>query len=55
MVFVAQATGFRAEPVTVLSSNDDVAVVQGAGLAEGQSVAVGGVAALRAWLQQKDE
>jgi len=55
VVFVAQATGFRAEPVTVLSSNDDVAVVQGAGLAEGQSVAVGGVAALRAWLQQKDE
>ena len=55
VVFVAQATGFRAEPVTVLSSNDDVAVVQGAGLAEGQSAAVGGVAALRSLLQQKDD
>ena len=55
VVFVAQPQGFRAEPVTVLSSNDDVAVVQGAGLAEGQSLAVGGVASLRAWLQQKGE
>ena len=55
VLFVAQASGFRAEPVTVLSSNDDQAVVQGAGLSEGQSVAVGGVAALRALLQQKDE
>lgn len=55
VVFVAQPQGLRAEPVTVLSSNDDVAVVQGAGLAAGQSLAVTGVAALRALLQQKDE
>lgn len=54
VLFVAQAQGLRAQPVEVLSSNDDVAVVRGGALAEGQSVAITGVAALRALLQREE-
>ena len=53
VVFVASDKGFTAHGVTLLSSNDDVAVMQ-ADLPDASKVAVSGVAALRALLQ-KDE
>ena len=52
-VFVRQSTGFTAHPVRVLSSNDDLALVEANWPAHSQ-VAISGIAALRALLQ-KDE
>ncbi len=52
-LFVAHAQGFEAQAVQVLSSADDVALVQ-LSLPMGSKVAVTGIAALRALLQ-KDE
>ncbi len=53
LVFVRQSAGFTAQPVRVLSSNDDMAVVEAPWPANSQ-VAISGIAALRALLQ-KDE
>jgi hypothetical protein len=53
LVFVRQSTGFTAQPVRVLSSNDDMALVEANWPANAQ-VAISGIAALRALLQ-KDE
>jgi hypothetical protein len=53
LVFVRQSTGFTAQAVRVLSSNDDMALVEANWPANAQ-VAISGVAALRALLQ-KDE
>jgi cobalt-zinc-cadmium efflux system membrane fusion protein len=53
LVFVRQNTGFTAQPVRVLSSNDDMALVEANWPATTQ-VAISGIAALRALLQ-KDE
>jgi hypothetical protein len=53
MVFVVNATGFTAERVRILSSNDDVSVIEAA-LPATPKVAVTGIASLRALLQ-KDE
>ena len=53
LVFVRQSTGFTAQPVRVLSSNDDLALVEANWPAHAQ-VAISGIAALRALLQ-KDE
>lgn len=53
LVFVRQSAGFTAQPVRVLSSNDDMAVVEAPWPANAQ-VAISGIAALRALLQ-KDE
>ncbi len=52
-VFVADAQGFVAQPVRVLSGSDDVSLID-ATLPAGAKVAVSGIAALRALLQ-KDE
>jgi multidrug resistance efflux pump len=53
MVFVVNATGFMAQRVRILSSNDDVSVVEAA-LPATPKVAITGIASLRALLQ-KDE
>lgn len=53
LVFVRHSTGFAAQPVRVLSSNDDLALVEANWPADAQ-VAISGIAALRALLQ-KDE
>jgi multidrug resistance efflux pump len=53
MVFVASATGFTAERVRILSSNDDISVIEAA-LPVTPKVAITGIASLRALLQ-KDE
>lgn len=53
LVFVRQSTGFTAQAVRVLSSNDDMALVEANWPANSQ-VAISGIAALRALLQ-KDE
>lgn len=53
LVFVRQSAGFTAQPVRVLSSNDDMAVVEAPWPANAE-VAISGIAALRALLQ-KDE
>ena len=53
MVFVVNATGFTAERVRILSSNDDISVIEAA-LPATPKVAVTGIASLRALLQ-KDE
>ena len=53
LVFVRQSTGFTAQAVRVLSSNDDMALVEANWPANAQ-VAISGIAALRALLQ-KDE
>ncbi|WP_408597644.1 efflux RND transporter periplasmic adaptor subunit [Limnohabitans sp.] len=53
LVFVRQSAGFTAQPVRVLSSNDDMALVEANWPANAQ-VAISGIAALRALLQ-KDE
>jgi len=52
-LFVADAQGFVAQPIRVLSGSDDVSLID-APLPAGAKVAVSGVAALRALLQ-KDE
>jgi multidrug efflux pump subunit AcrA (membrane-fusion protein) len=52
-VFVADAQGFVAQPVRVLSGSDDMSLID-ASLPAGAKVAVSGIAALRALLQ-KDE
>jgi len=52
-VFVANSTGFEAQAVQVMSSTDDLALIEVA-LPSGSKVAVTGIASLRAWLQ-KDE
>jgi cobalt-zinc-cadmium efflux system membrane fusion protein len=52
-VFVADAQGFVAQPVRVLSGSDDMSLID-ARLPAGAKVAVSGIAALRALLQ-KDE
>ena len=52
-IFVADAQGFVAQPIRVLSGSDDVSLID-APLPAGAKVAVSGVAALRALLQ-KDE
>lgn len=52
-VFMATPTGFAAQPVRVLSTNDDTAVIQAA-LPATSKVASTGIASLRALLQ-KDE
>ena len=54
VLFVRTDKGFRAEPVQVLSSNDDTSIVSSAQLKEGDTLAVTGIASLRALLQ-KDE
>jgi cobalt-zinc-cadmium efflux system membrane fusion protein len=54
VVFVGADKGFRAVPVKVLSSNDDVSIIASPQLQERDSVAITGVASLRALLQ-KDE
>jgi hypothetical protein len=53
MVFVANATGFTAQRVRILSSNDDTSVIEAA-LPATPKVAITGIASLRALLQ-KDE
>jgi len=52
-LFVADAQGFVAQPIRVLSGSDDVSLID-ASLPAGAKVAVSGIAALRALLQ-KDE
>ena len=54
VVFTVADAGFRAVPVKVLSSNDDVSIVASPQLHERDAVAITGVASLRALLQ-KDE
>ena len=54
MVFVRTDKGFVAQAVKVMASNDDISIVQGAGLNAQSSVASAGVAALRGLLL-KDE
>ena len=53
MVFVTNATGFTAQRVRILSSNDDISVIEAA-LPAAPKVAITGIASLRALLQ-KDE
>lgn len=53
VIFVVNATGFTAERVRILSSNDDVSVIEAA-LPATPKVAITGIASLRALLQ-KDE
>lgn len=54
VVFASADKGFRAVPVKVISSNDDVSIVASPQLQERDSIAITGVASLRALLQ-KDE
>jgi hypothetical protein len=53
LIFVANATGFSAQRVRMVSSNDDISVIEAA-LPVNAKVAVTGIASLRALLQ-KDE
>jgi cobalt-zinc-cadmium efflux system membrane fusion protein len=53
LIFVANATGFSAQRVRMVSSNDDISVIEAA-LPANAKVAVTGIASLRALLQ-KDE
>ena len=53
LIFVASATGFSAQRVRMVSSNDDISVIEAA-LPANAKVAVTGIASLRALLQ-KDE
>lgn len=53
LIFMANATGFSPQRVRILSSNDDITVIEAA-LPANAKVAVTGIASLRALLQ-KDE
>ena len=53
LIFVANAKGFAAQTVRILSSNDDTTVIEAA-LPETSKIAITGIASLRA-LMQKDE
>ena len=53
LIFVANAKGFAAQTVRILSSNDDTTVIE-ASLPETSKMAITGIASLRA-LMQKDE